>query len=239
MGFAVVFLSPFLHFLGIACSARPLKITSRPFTGSWQSGQPASTSDIARALNVSAASVTNMAKRLAQLGLAEYESYQGVQLTDTGNKVALEIIRHHRLLELYLRNVMGYPWDKVHEEAELLEHHISEEFESKIDEMLGHPTHDPHGDPIPTREGEIAERSTNPLAAVKPGTHVVIERVSDEDPDLLDYLESLGLLPGATLEVIGKEPFEGPLKIRLRDREHILGYRIASHIFVDVPTGKA
>lgn len=204
-----------------------------------QSGQPASTSDIARALNVSAASVTNMAKRLAQLGLAEYESYQGVRLTETGNKVALEIIRHHRLLELYLRNVMGYPWDKVHEEAELLEHHISEEFERKIDEMLGHPTHDPHGDPIPTREGEIAERNTNPLAAVEPGTHVTIERVSDEDPKLLDYLESLGLLPGATLEVVGKEPFEGPLKIRLCDQEHILGYQLANHIFVDVSTEKA
>ncbi len=197
-------------------------------------GDTASTSDIARALNVSAASVTNMAKRLAQMGLTEYEPYQGVRLTDTGNKVALEIIRHHRLLELYLRNVMGYPWDKVHEEAELLEHHISEEFEQKIDEMLGHPTHDPHGDPIPTREGEIAEHNTNPLAAVAAGLHVAIERVSDEDPALLNHLESLGLLPGATLEVVGKEPFEGPLKIRVGEREHMLGYRIANHIFVEV-----
>ena len=201
-----------------------------------RSGETASTSDIARALNVSAASVTNMAKRLAQLGLAEYESYHGVRLTDTGNKVALEIIRHHRLLELYLRNVMGYPWDKVHEEAEQLEHHISEEFEQKIDEMLGHPTHDPHGDPIPTREGEIADRSTHPLAAVEPGLCVVVERVSDEDPALLNHLEILGLLPGATLEVVGKEPFEGPLNIRVEDREHTLGYRIANHIFVDVLT---
>lgn len=204
-----------------------------------QQGKTASTSDIARALNVSAASVTNMAKRLAQMGLTEYEPYQGVRLTDTGNKVALEIIRHHRLLELYLRNVMGYPWDKVHEEAELLEHHISEEFEQKIDEMLGHPTHDPHGDPIPTREGEIAEHNTNPLAAVEAGLHVVVERVSDEDPALLNHLESLGLLPGATLEIVGKEPFEGPLKIRVGDREHMLGYRIASHIFVDVLTDNA
>ncbi len=204
-----------------------------------QRGETASTSDIARALNVSAASVTNMTKRLAQMGLTEYEPYQGVRLTDTGNKVALEIIRHHRLLELYLRNVMGYPWDKVHEEAELLEHHISEEFEQKIDEMLGHPTHDPHGDPIPTREGEIAEHNTNPLAAVEAGLHVVVERVSDEDPALLNHLESLGLLPGATLEIVGKEPFEGPLKIRVGDREHMLGYRIASQIFVDVLTDNA
>jgi DtxR family Mn-dependent transcriptional regulator len=192
-----------------------------------------STSDIARTMSVSSASVTNMVKRLAQLGLVEYESYRGVTVTSTGKKVALEIIRHHRLLELYLREVMGYPWDKVHQEAEHLEHHISEEFEDKLDEMLGFPTHDPHGDPIPTREGEIAESTTDPLASFEPGVNVVIQRVSDSDPEMLGYLEKIGLLPGTTLEIVAMAPFHGPVTVRVGDSEHVIGYRIASNVFVE------
>ena len=191
-----------------------------------------STSDIARSLDVSAASVTNMVKRLAQLKLVEYESYRGVSLTETGEKVALEIIRHHRLLELYLREVMGYPWDKIHEEAEHLEHHISEEFEDKLDEMLGYPTHDPHGDPIPTRDGEIAEAITDPLSDMQAGQSVYIQRVSDEDPEMLIYLEEIGLLPGASIEIVEKAPFHGPITVRVGDGEQVLGYRVATNIFV-------
>lgn len=192
-----------------------------------------STSDIARTMSVSSASVTNMVKRLAQMGLVEYESYRGVTVTSTGKKVALEIIRHHRLLELYLREVMGYPWDKVHQEAEHLEHHISEEFEDKLDEMLGFPTHDPHGDPIPTREGEIADSTTDPLANFEPGESVTIQRVSDSDPEMLSYLEKVGLMPGALLEIVGKAPFHGPITILVKGHEHVVGYRIASNVFVE------
>lgn len=204
-----------------------------------EGGRPVSTSDIARSLDVSAASVTNMIKRLAQLSLVEYESYRGVKLTHTGEKVALEIIRHHRLLELYLREVMGYSWHMIHKEAEHLEHHISEEFEEKLDELLGYPTHDPHGDPIPTREGEIAEITSDPLADVEPGSSVVIQRVSDADPDMLIYLEEMGLLPGTTLVVVEKAPFHGPIKVRIRGSERVVGHRIATNIFVDTETDKA
>ena len=203
-----------------------------------QGVQSVSTSDIARAMNVSSASVTNMVKRLAQLGLVEYESYRGVTVTGTGEKVALEIIRHHRLLELYLKEVMGYSWEKVHEEAEHLEHHISEDFENKLDELLGYPTHDPHGDPIPTREGEIAESTTDPLSDVEPGRGVVIQRVSDNDPEMLAYLEDIGLLPGRAVIIIDKAPFHGPITLRIDGQEQVVGYRIASNVFVD-PASRA
>lgn len=191
-----------------------------------------STSEIARRMNVSSASVTNMVKRLAQMGLVTHQSYRGVTLTSTGEKVALEIIRHHRLLELYLKEVLGYPWHKIHEEAEHLEHHISEEFENKLDELLGYPTHDPHGDPIPTREGEIAERSTDPLANAEPGTSVAVQRVSDADADLLTYLEEIGLLPGTRVVIVEKAPFNGPITLRIEDRQCVVGYEVAKSIFV-------
>lgn len=196
------------------------------------SGETVSTSDIARTMEVSSASVTNMVKRLAQMGLVEYQSYKGVMLTRTGEKVALEIIRHHRLLELYLKEVMGYSWEKVHEEAEHLEHHISEDFEDKIDEMLGFPTHDPHGDPIPTRDGQIADLATHPLADVEPGRTVLVLRVSDTDHALLEYLEEIGLLPGRTVEVVAKAPFNGPITLRADEQEHIIGHQVASSVFV-------
>jgi DtxR family Mn-dependent transcriptional regulator len=192
-----------------------------------------STSDIARAMDVSSASVTNMVKRLAQMGLLEYESYRGVTVTATGEKVALEIIRHHRLLELYLREVMGYSWEKIHEEAEHLEHHISEEFEQKIDELLGFPTHDPHGDPIPTREGEMADATTHQLADVDPGNSVVVQRVSDTDPEMLSYLEEIGLLPGVSVKVVEKAPFHGPITMLIDGDKRVVGYRVASNVFVE------
>ncbi len=193
-----------------------------------------STTDIARTLKVSSASVTNMIKRLAQMGLAEYQSYKGVVLTPAGDKIALEIIRHHRLLETYLREVMGYSWDKMHEEAEHLEHHISEEFETRIEEMLGYPTHDPHGHPIPTRDGRIEAVVGEPLAGVAAGQAVVVRRIPDYDPDLLTYLESAGLMPQSTVEVLDRAPFNGPLTLRMGGGEtRIIGYEVALHIFVE------
>jgi DtxR family Mn-dependent transcriptional regulator len=197
----------------------------------------ASTTDIARVMNVSSASVTNMIKRLAGMGLVEHRSYRGVTLTPAGEKIALEIIRHHRLLELYLKEVMGYDWKTLHEEAEHLEHHISEEFESKIEELLGYPTHDPHGDPIPTREGVITEQAADPLTEVEVGRSVVIQRVSDENPELLHYLEDMGLMPRAELCVLDKAPFHGPITLRLHKKEHVIGHNVASHVFV-VPAGE-
>ena len=197
-----------------------------------QGTDTASTTDIARTMNVSSASVTNMVKRLAEMKLVEYRSYRGVSLTASGEKIALEIIRHHRLLELYLKEVMGYGWEELHAEAEHLEHHISEEFESKLEELLGYPTHDPHGDPIPTREGEISATVDLPLSEIPAERSAVVHRVSDLDPELLHYLEDLGLMPRATVEVRRKEPFNGPLTIRISGREHVIGHEVARQVFV-------
>ena len=190
------------------------------------------TTDLARAMDVSSPSVTNMVKRLAQMGLAEHQSYKGVTLTEAGNKIALEIIRHHRLLELYLKEVMGYSWENIHEEAERLEHHISEEFEDRIDQMLGYPTHDPHGDPIPTRDGHVEEIEVDPLSTAAPGQRVRVQRVSDADPELLHYLEDLGLLPGAHVQILSKEPFDGPLTVHIGEEERMIGFSVANSVFV-------
>lgn len=197
-----------------------------------QGESTASTTEIARVMNVSSASVTNMIKRLAGMGLVEHQSYRGVTLTPSGEKIALEIIRHHRLLELYLKEVMGYSWEKLHEEAEHLEHHISEEFETKIEQLLGYPTHDPHGDPIPTREGTIPEAAVNPLSLVEPGCSVKVQRVSDGDPELLRYLERIGLMPRTELRVVDKAPFGGPITLRIEDREQVIGPNVADNVFV-------
>ncbi len=191
-----------------------------------------STTDIARALEVSSASVTNMIKRLAQMKMVEYESYKGVHLTEAGERIALEIIRHHRLLETYLKEMLGYSWAGMHEEAERLEHHISEEFEDKIDALLGHPTHDPHGHPIPTRDLQITRTATTPLTHAEPGQPLVIHHVSDGDAELLQYLEEIGLMPQKTIEIVEKAPFKGPLTLRIGDREQVVGHEVASNVFV-------
>lgn len=204
-----------------------------------QGQRAASTTEIARALDVSSASVTNMVKRLAKMGLVQYESYRGVMLTEAGEKIALEIIRHHRLLETYLKEVMDYPWEQMHEEAEHLEHHISEDFEDKIDELLGYPTHDPHGHPIPTRDGEVVETLVEPLAEVEPGQTVAIRRLSDTDAELLHYLEEIGLLPGAEVTAVEKAPFNGPLTLRIGETEEIIGHEIARNIFVTPVEGSS
>lgn len=192
----------------------------------------ASTSSIAESMDVSSASATNMIKRLSKMGLVDYQSYKGARLTRSGRKIALEIIRHHRLLELYLLEVMGYSWDEVHDEAEKLEHHISEQFEDKIAELLDNPTHDPHGDPIPTKEGVMPKMESEPLDQAEAGRTFIVSRVKDQDPDLLRYLEKIGLLPGVKIMVKEKAPFNGPITLLVEETEQALGHEVANKIFV-------
>jgi len=186
-----------------------------------------STSALADRLGVSAASASAMAKRLAELGFVSHEPYHGVRLTPAGEKMALEVIRHHRLIELYLAEALGMPWDRVHDEAEVLEHAISGELSDLIAAKLGDPTHDPHGDPIPTRDGRIEEPSTRSLAESQPGERVTLARVSDSDPEMLRYLGERGIEPGTQLEVVGREPFGGPVSVRVGKRELPLGLGLA------------
>ena len=186
-----------------------------------------STSALAERLGVSAASASAMVKRLADLGFVSHEPYRGVHLTASGERVALEVIRHHRLIELYLAEALGMPWDRVHKEAEVLEHAISSEVSDLIAAKLGEPTHDPHGDPIPTRDGRIEEGDTRSLADCEEGDEVVLARVSDSDPEMLRYLGDRGIEPGARLEVLGREPFGGPLNVKVEERELPLGLGLA------------
>lgn len=194
-----------------------------------------STSRLAKEMDVASASVTNMVKRLSDMGLVTYESYYGSRLTETGEKIALEIIRHHRLLELYLKEIMGYSWDEVHDEAEKLEHHISEQFEDKIAELLDHPDFDPHGDPIPDKDGKMPVLQSKSLTDVPSNAPFIIRRVKNQNPELLRYLEKQGLLPGVKVEVIKKEPFEGPVQLKAENGEMTIGYKIAEDIFVVEP----
>ncbi len=190
------------------------------------------TSRLAQRMACSAASVTNMVQKLSELKLVEYQPYQGVRLTEAGRKVALEVLRHHRLLELYLAEVLGYSWDKVHEEAEELEHVISEEFEDRIDEALGFPTRDPHGHPIPSKDGRVPRESSTCLWEISLGKSVLVNRVSDQDPSALRYLASIGIYPQVELEVVEKAPFNGPISIRVAEAEHSLSEELARQIYV-------
>ncbi|HAY35918.1 MAG TPA: DtxR family transcriptional regulator [Bacteroidetes bacterium] len=199
-----------------------------------QAENPVSTTDLAEKLNITAASVTNMAKRLSSLGLVTYAPYKGVRLTESGEQIALEIIRHHRLLETYLRQIMGYDWDEMHDEAEHLEHHISEEFEDRLDKMLGYPTHDPHGDPIPGRDGTIISIESHPVTSFPEGVELTIRRVSDSNVDMLRKLESMGLLPGATCKLISKS--EDTLEVVTSQNRFELDAELASHVFATEST---
>ena len=195
-------------------------------------GEGASTTNIAHMLSVASASVTNMIKKLDEMGLVEYISYKGVKLTKAGEKIALEILRHHRLLELYLKEIMGYSWADVHEEAEKLEHHISEQFEDRIAEILDNPTHDPHGDPIPTKDGSLPASALLPLTKAEVGKRYTIGRVKDQDSELLRYLEGEGLIPGVEIEIIELSPFEGPVKLLMTDEEKVVGNQVAAQIYL-------
>jgi|SRR5215211_100318 len=188
-----------------------------------RSDEPVSTSALAERLEVSPASASAMVKRLESLGLATREPYHGVELTPAGERVALEVVRHHRLLELYLAEALGMPWDRVHAEAEVLEHAISDEVSERIADALGNPTRDPHGDPIPTADGLIEETPTRALADLKAGETGTFVRVSDSEPEMLRYLSECGILPGDPFEVVKREPFGGPLSVRFGDELHVLG----------------
>ena len=188
---------------------------------------------LSETMGVAAASVTAMFKKLAEMQLVRHTPYKGVALTDAGEKVALEVVRHHRLLERYLMETLGYSWDEVDAEADRLEHVISEEFEDRIDKAMGHPRIDPHGDPIPTKDGSIAREDTQRLSEVEVGKRVLIKQVSDQDPNMLRYMEDLGLVPSATVDVRERAPFNGPLLVAVTPGdEHALGLEVADHIFV-------
>jgi DtxR family Mn-dependent transcriptional regulator len=192
------------------------------------------TNALADRLGVTAASASGMVKRMGELGLVEHTPYRGVTLTENGRRVALEVIRHHRLLELYLAESLGLPWDRVHAEAEVLEHHLSDELEELIAAKLGNPTRDPHGDPIPTRDLTIEERPTESLNTLEAGTSGTFTRVSDADPEMLRYLSGRGIAPGDKFEVVEKQPFDGPLFVRFGDDVHVLGGALARAMRVEV-----
>jgi DtxR family transcriptional regulator, Mn-dependent transcriptional regulator len=186
------------------------------------------TNDLAARLGVTPASVSGMVRKLTEVGIVEHRPYHGVRLTDQGRRVALEVLRHHRLLELFLARELGMPWDRVHAEAEVLEHVLSEELEQLIAARLGDPAVDPHGDPIPTAEFEIDERPTRSLDELPVGAAGRFVRVSDSDPEMLRYLADHGITLGARIEVVGRQPFGGPEFVRFGKREHPIGGRLAA-----------
>lgn len=197
-----------------------------------QTVQRATTSSLASTLGVAAPSVSAMLRRLGKMKLVRYTKYHGVELTDGGRKIALEVVRHHRLLELYLVEALGLSWDQVHDEAERLEHVISEELEERIAERLGHPTTDPHGDPIPSKEGDVEGASYVSLSHLDPGQSAVIKRMMDQDPEKLRYLAGLGLYPEVRVTVVAKAPFGEPVTLELDAGTCTLGVGLAQHIYV-------
>lgn len=199
-------------------------------------GERATTNQIAQRLNVTPASVTGMLKRLVTNDppLLEYQKHRGVELLPDGERAALEVIRHHRLLELFLHETLGYSWDEVHVEADRLEHVISEDLEERIAQLLGDPLRDPHGEPIPTRDLREPSRSTLRLNELRVGQKAVVQCVEDDDPDLLRYLRTIGLIPQARLEVIGHSTFDDNLEMQVNDQVVVLGTRVTRHIFVEI-----
>jgi DtxR family transcriptional regulator, Mn-dependent transcriptional regulator len=199
------------------------------FTLESRADEPVATNPLAERLGITPGSVSAMLKRLGELGLIEHLPYRGVRLTGDGRKVALEVIRHHRLIELFLAEALEMPWDRVHDEAEVLEHVISEELEQLIAAKLGDPTLDPHGDPIPSAALELHEPETHPLELLQEGEQGVFVRVSDADPEMLRYLSERGISPGDTLLVRERQPFGGPLLVSFGDgrSEQAIGGRLA------------
>jgi DtxR family transcriptional regulator, Mn-dependent transcriptional regulator len=197
-------------------------------------GQPVATNDLAERLSVTPASVSAMLKKLAERGLVEHVPYRGVLLTPPGERVALEVMRHHRLLELYLAEHLGVPWDRVHQEAEALEHVISEDLEARIAAKLGEPTHDPHGDPIPNVDLVIDEGDARALETLAAGATGHFVRISDSDPEMLRYLDERGVRLGDPLEVVDRQPFGGPLTVRFGEHLHTLGGGLAAAMRVEL-----
>lgn len=195
-------------------------------------GDPAATNDIAQRLSIAPASVSGMVQRLADLGLVEYERYRGVRLTAAGRRAALRTLRRHRVIEAYLVRALGYGWDTVHEEAERLEHAASDTLIDRMAEAIGEPLTDPHGAPIPTREGTIDETPHASLADAEIGSRNRIVRVGDEDPGMLRYLDSLGLRPGVEVTLTNRAPFDGPLTIEVGSTTRQVGAALASRVLV-------
>jgi DtxR family transcriptional regulator, Mn-dependent transcriptional regulator len=200
-------------------------------------GEPVATNDLADRLEVTPASASGMIKKLADLGLVAHVPYRGVQLTDEGERLALEVLRHHRLLELYLATQLDVPWDRVHEEAEALEHVLSEDLEARIAAKLGNPTHDPHGDPIPDCDLVIDEGVTEALSKVAIGTGGRFVRVSDSDSRMLRFLAEQGIAIGDRCVVTARQPFDGPITVRFGDAEHTLGRTLARAMRIEIDAG--
>jgi len=190
------------------------------------------TSQLADALAITAPSTTEMAKKLARAKLVSHEPYRGIRLTPAGERVALEIVRHHRLIELFLVKTLGYSWDEVHEEAERLEHAMSDRLTERIAEYLGDPHFDPHGDPIPSVEGDVREQVLTPLSEWLLGTPGVVARLLNQAPDLLRYLSEKGLVLGAKVEVVQRDPFEGPVTLRVSGAEQVISPHVAQYVLV-------
>ncbi len=202
-------------------------------------GSAVSTNDLAERLGVTPGSVSAMVRKLAEAGLVEHERYRGVRLTERGRRVALETLRHHRLLELFLAQELGMSWDRVHAEAETLEHVISEELEALIADRLGDPTVDPHGDPIPTADLTIDEGRTHSLEELPVGGAGRFVRVSDSDPQMLRYLADLGITLDTRLEVVDRQPFGGPVFVRCGERQHPIGGQLARAMRIQAEEDRA
>jgi len=203
-------------------------------------GAPASTNDIADRLAISPASVSGMMRRLAEQRLITHEPYRGVRLTGAGRKAALRTLRRHRILECYLIEVLGYEWDGVHDEAERLEHAASDELIERMAARLGNPTQDPHGAPIPTRDGRVEEARLRTLAGVAVGEHVRVRRVQDEDAERLRYLAELGIRPGALVRILDRAPYDGPITLWVGESAgttRAIGVGLAAEVFVE-PLGR-
>ncbi|HET6445021.1 MAG TPA: metal-dependent transcriptional regulator [candidate division Zixibacteria bacterium] len=195
--------------------------------------EPVSTSRIAKARDTRPASVTKMVQRLDRAGLVSYQKHRGVSLTDSGMQIALSTLRHHRLTELFLAEVLGLSWDEVHEHAEILEHAIDDRLEERMDAVLGFPKFDPHGDPIPSRDGAIAEINARPLTSLPVGCEAKVARIVDDtDGELLCYLEGLGLVPGIEIEIKEIEPFDGPITLQIDGERRIVGHKVATIILM-------
>jgi len=199
-----------------------------------RSTEPVSTNALAERLGITPGSVSAMLKRLGELGVITHEPYRGVRLTDDGRRIALEVIRHHRLIESFLAEALGMPWDRVHAEAEVLEHVLSEDLEELIAAKLGHPTVDPHGDPIPSADLELQEPATARMESLEPGDEGLFVRVSDSDPEMLRYLADRGIAPGERFAVRDRQPFGGPLFVVFGEREHAIGGKLAGAMRVEV-----
>jgi DtxR family Mn-dependent transcriptional regulator len=197
-----------------------------------RTGEAAETNAIARLLGIAPASVSGMVRRLADQGLISHERYHGARLTPAGRKAALRTLRRHRVIEAYLTSALGYSWDRVHDEAERLEHAASDELIDRMAEAIGEPATDPHGAPIPTRDGELEERPLVPLSSLSAGARARVEAVSDRSGERLRYLAELGIVPGAEVQIVAREPFDGPIALKLGNAHRTIGPALASQILV-------